>query len=85
MARRGAGLAARGAHPSLPAPVPVLLNPLALDKAGAELDTATWLRVIDEAGALGVLQVPFSGGEPTLRRDLEVMSGAPWSSACTPT
>jgi len=34
------------------------------------LDTATWLRVLDEAAALGVLHVHFSGGEPLLRKDL---------------
>lgn len=45
-------------------------NPLALEPASRELDTATWCRVFDEAADLGVLQVHFSGGEPTARRDL---------------
>ena len=54
-----------------PLQCPYCSNPLALDKAGAELDTATWQRVLEEAAELGVLQVAFSGGEPTLRRDLE--------------
>ena len=45
-------------------------NPLALDKRGDELDTATWGRVFGEAAALGVLQVHLSGGEPAARRDL---------------
>jgi PqqA peptide cyclase len=54
-----------------PLQCPYCSNPLALEKAGAELDTATWLRVLEEAAELGVLQVAFSGGEPTLRRDLE--------------
>jgi pyrroloquinoline quinone biosynthesis protein E len=53
-----------------PLQCPYCSNPLALDKAAAELDTATWRRVIDEAHALGVLQTHFSGGEPTLRPDL---------------
>src|ERR1051325_9234321 len=35
-----------------------------------ELTTEEWKRVIREAAALGVLQVGFSGGEPTARRDL---------------
>ncbi len=35
-----------------------------------ELDTATWQRVLAEAAALGVLQLHFSGGEPTARKDL---------------
>ena len=56
-----------------PLQCPYCSNPLALEKAGSELETATWLRVLDEAAALGVLQVAFSGGEPTLRRDLEEM------------
>jgi pyrroloquinoline quinone biosynthesis protein E len=45
-------------------------NPLEMAKQEAELDTDEWLRVIDEAADLGVLQVHFSGGEPLLRRDL---------------
>jgi pyrroloquinoline quinone biosynthesis protein E len=53
-----------------PLQCPYCSNPLALDKAAAELDTATWRRVIEEANALGVLQTHFSGGEPTLRQDL---------------
>ncbi len=53
-----------------PLQCPYCSNPLALDKAAVELDTDIWRRVIEEAGALGVLQTHFSGGEPTLRRDL---------------
>jgi PqqA peptide cyclase len=49
---------------------PYCSNPLALARAGAEIDTATWQRVLSEAAALGVLQVHFSGGEPLVRRDL---------------
>jgi pyrroloquinoline quinone biosynthesis protein E len=45
-------------------------NPLALDPPGAELSTAEWRRVLDQAAALGILQVHFSGGEPMARRDL---------------
>jgi pyrroloquinoline quinone biosynthesis protein E len=56
-----------------PLQCPYCSNPLALEKAGVELDTATWLRVLEEAAGLGVLQVSFSGGEPTVRRDLEDM------------
>ena len=54
---------------------PYCSNPLALERAGAELDTATWQRVLSEAAALGVLQVHFSGGEPLARRDLAVLVG----------
>jgi pyrroloquinoline quinone biosynthesis protein E len=53
-----------------PLQCPYCSNPLALEKAAGELDTVTWRRVIEEASALGVLQTHFSGGEPTLRRDL---------------
>jgi pyrroloquinoline quinone biosynthesis protein E len=56
-----------------PLQCPYCSNPLALERAAAELDTATWLRVIEEADALGVLQTHFSGGEPTLRPDLPAL------------
>lgn len=49
---------------------PYCSNPLALERASAELDEAGWRRVLSEAAALGVLQVHFSGGEPLVRRDL---------------
>lgn len=45
-------------------------NPLAMDAPKSELSTQEWIRVIDEAAAIGVLQVHFSGGEPMARRDL---------------
>ncbi len=54
-----------------PLQCPYCSNPLALERAQGELDTATWLRVLDEAEDLGILQVHFSGGEPTVRKDLE--------------
>ena len=54
---------------------PYCSNPLALERAGVELDTETWRRVLNEAAALGVLQVHFSGGEPLARRDLAVLVG----------
>ncbi|MGI4798361.1 MAG: pyrroloquinoline quinone biosynthesis protein PqqE [Janthinobacterium lividum] len=53
-----------------PLACPYCANPLELERASAELETADWLRVLDEAAALGVLQVHFSGGEPCARRDL---------------
>ncbi len=54
-----------------PLQCPYCSNPLALERG--ELDTASWQRVLDEAAALGVLQVHFSGGEPTARRDLDAL------------
>ena len=56
-----------------PLQCPYCSNPLALERPGRELDTAAWQRVLDEAAALGVLQVHFSGGEPTARRDLDAL------------
>ncbi|MDR3516741.1 MAG: pyrroloquinoline quinone biosynthesis protein PqqE [Azospirillaceae bacterium] len=50
-------------------------NPLALEPASQELDTASWRRVLDQAAAMGILQVHFSGGEPTVRSDLEDLVG----------
>ena len=48
-------------------------NPVDLAPRASELDTAAWLRVIEEAEALGVVQVHLSGGEPLLRPDLEAI------------
>ena len=45
-------------------------NPLALDAPKSELTTEEWRRVLDQAAAIGILQVHFSGGEPMARRDL---------------
>lgn len=49
---------------------PYCSNPLELDRRSSELTTADWKRLIDEAAALGVLHIYFSGGEPMLRRDI---------------
>src|SRR5256885_9246742 len=46
-------------------------NPVDLARHAATLDTASWLRVLREAEALGVVQANFTGGEPLLRPDLE--------------
>lgn len=46
-------------------------NPLVMPRA--ELDTAAWIDVLRQAEALGVVQVCFTGGEPLLRDDLEVL------------
>jgi pyrroloquinoline quinone biosynthesis protein E len=58
-----------------PLQCPYCSNPLALETASSELDTANWLRVLDEAADIGVLQVHFSGGEPLARRDLPELIG----------
>jgi radical SAM protein with 4Fe4S-binding SPASM domain len=44
---------------------------------GPELSTADWLRVLDRVWQIGVPQVVFTGGEPTLRDDLpDLVRGA---------
>jgi len=48
-------------------------NPLELARYRDELDTETWKRVLREARAMGALQLGFTGGEPTLREDLEAL------------
>jgi len=45
-------------------------NPVELNRARDELDTATWQRVMAEAADLGVVQLHLSGGEPLVRSDL---------------
>jgi len=48
-------------------------NPVELLKANREMTTEAWLALFDQAADLGVLQIHLSGGEPTLRQDLEVL------------
>jgi len=48
-------------------------NPLDYGRHADELDTATWLRVFQEAEDLGVVQLNLSGGEPLIRNDLEAL------------
>ena len=69
------GLLAELTH-RCPLGCPYCSNPLALDPREQELDTATWVRVLREASALGVLQVHLSGGEPAARRDLLAITQA---------
>ena len=64
------GLLAELSH-RCPLRCPYCSNPTELERAGTELDTATWQRVFREAADLGVLQLHLSGGEPTVRRDLD--------------
>lgn len=50
-------------------------NPVKLLKAAEELSTQEWLSAFNQAADLGILQVHLSGGEPTLRTDLEDFVG----------
>ncbi len=45
-------------------------NPMELARREDELPTDAWLRVLDEAAELGVLEIHLSGGEPLVRPDL---------------
>jgi PqqA peptide cyclase len=51
-------------------------NPVDWKRFGHELDAQTWVRVIEEAADLGVLQLHLSGGEPLLREDVEILARA---------
>jgi len=53
-----------------PLQCPYCSNPVEMERAGNELTTEEWKRVLDELAEIGVLQVHFSGGEPTVRKDL---------------
>lgn len=54
-----------------PLQCPYCSNPTDYDRYRHELDTAEWLRVLEQARALGACQLGLSGGEPLVRRDLE--------------
>ena len=56
-----------------PLKCPYCSNPLDLVRRSAELDTAAWVEILQQAAALGVLQVHFSGGEPAARDDLPAL------------
>src|SRR5438105_7743368 len=46
-------------------------NPLDYSAHREELSTAEWFDVLDQARAMGAVQLGLSGGEPLLRDDLE--------------
>ncbi|HEY1997930.1 pyrroloquinoline quinone biosynthesis protein PqqE [Paraburkholderia sp.] len=50
-------------------------NPVDYTDHSRELSTAQWIDVLREARALGAAQLGFSGGEPLVRDDLEVLVG----------
>ena len=65
-----AGLLAELTH-RCPLQCPYCSNPLDLERANAELTADEWGETFRGAAAIGALQLHLSGGEPTLRRDLE--------------
>ena len=64
------GLLAELTH-RCPLQCPYCSNPLNLESVKDELSGSEWKSVFDQAARLGVLQLHLSGGEPTVRRDLE--------------
>ncbi len=48
-------------------------NPVDYTRYGDDLSTHDWLRVLREGRALGAAQLGFSGGEPLMRDDLEIL------------
>jgi pyrroloquinoline quinone biosynthesis protein E len=53
-----------------PLQCPYCSNPIELERASNELTTDEWKKVLTELAQIGVLQIHFSGGEPTARKDL---------------
>jgi PqqA peptide cyclase len=82
-----AGYATNKSHNQLPKPLwllaeltyacplqcPYCSNPIDFNFYRDKLGTEQWLRVMREARAMGAVQLGFSGGEPLLRRDLEIL------------
>jgi len=56
-----------------PLQCPYCSNPIEYARYKDELDTEQWISVLRQARKLGAAQLGFSGGEPLLRRDLEVL------------
>ena len=69
-ARAPIGLLAELTH-RCPLQCPYCSNPLELERVNTELSTEEWQKVMRQAAQLGILQIHLSGGEPTVRRDLE--------------
>jgi pyrroloquinoline quinone biosynthesis protein E len=57
-----------------PLACPYCSNPTELVRRHDELSTEQWLRVIDQAAELGVMQLHLTGGEPLARADLETLA-----------
>ncbi|MCH1492908.1 MAG: pyrroloquinoline quinone biosynthesis protein PqqE [Luminiphilus sp.] len=56
-----------------PLQCPYCSNPVEMAAADRELATEDWQRVLREARQLGAAQLGFSGGEPLVRQDLELL------------
>jgi pyrroloquinoline quinone biosynthesis protein E len=53
-----------------PLQCPYCSNPVELERSSNELTTAEWKNILTELAEIGVLQIHFSGGEPTARKDI---------------
>ena len=56
-----------------PLQCPYCTNPLDLHQYDSELSTDQWVDVLSQARQLGSVQLGLSGGEPLVRKDLEVI------------
>lgn len=56
-----------------PLQCPYCSNPLDFHLHKKELTTDEWLEVLQQARAMGAAQLGFSGGEPLVRQDLEIL------------
>ena len=69
-ARGPTGLLAELTH-RCPLQCPYCSNPIELERANVELTAREWGDAFRRAAEIGALQLHLSGGEPTLRKDLE--------------
>jgi pyrroloquinoline quinone biosynthesis protein E len=65
-----AGLLAELTH-RCPLQCPYCSNPLEMERANVEMSAQEWGALFRRAGEIGAFQLHLSGGEPTLRKDLE--------------
>lgn len=56
-----------------PLQCPYCSNPTDFANIKNELTTDEWIRVFEEAREMGAVQLGFSGGEPLVRQDLEIL------------
>ena len=59
-----------------PLQCPYCSNPVDFAKHGNELSTEEWITIMQQARELGAAQLGFSGGEPLVRQDLEILVAA---------
>ena len=58
---------------SCPLQCPYCSNPLDMADHKQELSTDEWIKVLRDARKMGATQLGFSGGEPLVRKDLEIL------------